>query len=446
MSTQYSLGKRLLYTISIPVLLLSTIAIGAAFMSAWHEIEEVYDAQLVHSAKVLLQLMEHELVEDGDDENFTLSNENPIFQHKYEKNIAFRIWYRNKLMTQSNNATIFAKTQAPPGFSNQTINNEKWRFFMFIETRHDIRIETSERHYIRQELIEKLMASLVLPLILFIPLLFFVIWRGIRSSLKPVVKLSADVDHRNSDDLSVINDQLLPKEIAPLILAINRLFIRINKSFKREREFTDHAAHELRTPLAAMKTQTQVLQKKLALHNTYMTDIDNLLQSINRSSYLVDQLLLLARLQNGQFPKKQFNLSKCLSEVIAESKAEFEQQNIILYTTIYEHYFIQGHDESVAILIRNLLKNSLHYTPSKGSVSISLNSVGQLSIADTGTGIADKDKQRVFERFVRLDNTGNNGSGLGLSITRWIANAHKARITLKDNHPHGLIVTVDWHQ
>lgn len=439
----YSLRRRLLITISIPVILTSLLTIAIGLWSAWHEIEEVYDAQLAHSAKVLLQLMEHELEEDGDEESFQLTEEDPISQHKYEKNLGFRIWYKDKLITQATLAKLYTDLEAPPGFSDQIVNGQKWRFFVYIGS-PDIRIETSERYSIRRELINKLIASLALPVLILVALVLYLVWRGIQKSMQPIIALSSEVDQRNSEDLSKIPTDQTPTEITPFVDAINRLFTRITDSFKREREFTDHAAHELRTPLAAMKTQAQVLLKTVK-DSDHQEDLKHLLISINRAGHLVDQLLLLARLQNQKFPKNNVNLSACIFEALKGVSNQAKEKQITLISHIQEGLYIAGYYESLIMLFSNLLSNSIKYSPSNSEIHINIDSSGLFVLSDHGCGISDDDKIKIFQRFYRADKTNAPGSGLGLAIVKWIADAHNVDVQLRDNHPSGLTVSIQWH-
>lgn len=439
MTAQFSLAKRLLLWISVPLLVASMATVAMAFAYAWHEIEEVYDAQLVHSSKVLLQLIELGMLKHND-RSPRLDGENLELQHKYEKKTAFRVWRDDALVLASQNTTDFADAgQARPGFSDRTINGVRWRFFVFADAANRIRVETSERYDIRYELSWQLMMALVTPGLFFVPIIFLLVWLGVRGSLRPLVKLSADVDRRGTDDLTPIQPHALPHEVSPLVTALNRLFTRIEASFRREREFTDHAAHELRTPLAAMKTQTQVLLRKATRVPELREGLENLQAAIDRSTHLVQQLLALARLQNEHLPRSELCLSCCVDDIIDQYASLAAQKNIHITRHIAAHVKTQGHEESLAILIRNLLDNAIKYSDAGGGIQVSLSSAGVLQITDTGPGLSDEDKGRVFGRFIRADQSGQSGSGLGLTIAGWIAAAHGLLIELKDNEPHGLI-------
>lgn len=437
----YSLRSRLIAWISIPIVIATLMALALSYHFAKEEISEVYDAQLVHSAKVLLQLTEHEISQDT---NFNLGLENPDLQHRYERKLGFRVWVGNDLITGSANTDHFGNFEAPPGFSDHLVDKHEWRFFVFLDPVKQIKIEVSERMDIRDELIVQLMISLIVPALLFLPVIIFMIWMGVRKVLKPVIKISADVDRRGSDDLSPIQKETLPQEIAPLVMAINRLFKRLSESFKREREFTDHAAHELRTPLAAMKTQTQVLMKKAKSVPECAEGLENLQSSINRATHLVEQLLSLARLQHDNLPQHKTDLSQLLHECLAEIQLRAQNKNIALKTDISDQCFVKAHADSVCILLGNLLDNAVKYTPEGGEISVAFSQDGLVTITDSGPGLSDKDKEKVFERFIRADKSGQSGSGLGLSIVKWIAEAHDVTLKLADNQPCGLKVQIQW--
>ncbi len=441
---KYSIKRHLIIWISISVLFASIFMIIFASISAWHEIEEVYDAQLVHSAKLLFQLTKHEILQDDD---FNLGIEDINLKSKYEKNIGFRIWYGDKLITQSANSISFDMFSAVPGFSDHYIFGDKWRFFVFVDGSSNIRVEVSERYNIRYELIVKLVSALFFPVMIFIPLIFFIVWAGVHRVLKPVIEISNDVDKRNSDDLSPISNISLPDEIAPLILAINRLFLRIEESFERERKFTEYAAHELRTPLAAMKTQTQVLIRKISENLPDFKDgLRNLEISINRTSHMVNQLFLLVRIQNESFPKEKINLSKSIYDALESGLVQkAELKDIKFNIEVEDFVFVEAHMDSVLILLKNIFDNAIKYSDIGGAIDIKLDSYGVLKVIDTGCGVSDSDKKIIFEKFVRADKSGQVGSGLGLSIVKWIADIHNVRITLCDNNPKGLIVITEWN-
>ena len=442
MSNTYSLRKGLVRWIGIPIGLAAALTFLSSFLFARHEIDESYDAYLVHTAKVLEQLTRHEILEDDVPH---LGTEETTMMQKYERKTGFRIWRADQLISQSTNTLHFKHFKAPNGFSRHKIGKHEWRFFVLFDPKNNIQIEVSERSDVRYELVGQIMIALIIPGIIFIPLIFFIVLYGVRKTLEPVVRISADVDRRSSDSLLPLKNYTVAEEIAPLVQALNSLFGRIENSFRREREFTGHAAHELRTPLAAMKMQTQVLMKKAKGAPQCKQGLENLQSTIDRSTHLVEQLLSMARIQDNEFCKSKMNLSECLYESVDEIQPVARQKNIAIETGITDHIMIDGNEDSIAILFKNILDNAVKYTPMGGSIFVNCSADGLVEIADMGPGLTGEEKDRAFERFVRLDKTGQPGSGLGLSIVDWIAAEHDVEINLLDNRPKGLKVLMNWN-
>lgn len=437
---EYSLRLELLKLISIPILLAGILVGSVAMWSAYHEISEVYDAQLSHAAKVLLQLTEHE-VKEHESYEIELGAERPDFSHRYEKNISFRIWKGDHLVTESISASHFKNNKAKPGFSDQNIDGKLWRFFMFNDLKTGVSVEVAEKYEIRTELIIQILEGLFAPALIFIPLLLLLIWFGTTRGFKPLLNVSEAVDSKDVNDLTFIDAPRVPKEISPLIRAINRLLERLDKSLKREREFTDNAAHELQTPLAAMKTQTQVLIKKMKDASECKEDLDNLNASIDRSSRMVTQLLNFSRLQRRDLELNDTNLSSLIGVIVEELKPISINKHQQFNANISDNIVINGNVEALSIMIKNLIDNAIKYTPENGKIDVSLTENGVFSLVDTGPGIPDKDKEKVLERFKR-GSTNVEGTGLGLAMVKWASSLHGAELNMNDNVPNGLSVSV----
>ncbi len=437
---QYSLRLHLLSLISIPIILAGCVIGGFAMYSAYHEISEVYDAQLSHAAKVLLQLTEHE-VKEHESYEIELGAERPDISHRYEKNISFRIWKGNHLVTESVSAEDFENINAPPGFSDQKISDKQWRFFVFVDDKTDITVEVAERYEIRTELIIQILGSFFVPALVFVPLLFLLVWLGTTRSLKPLLDVSIAVDKRDASDLAPINACRIPKEVMPLIRALNRLLTRLDTGLRREREFTDNAAHELRTPLAAMKTQTQVLLKKAGDVPECKDGLDNLHASIDRAAYMVDQLLSFSRMQSRDLEFEKINFSALIQDVLKELSPLAIAKRQECEANIAPDIYVTGNKEALSIMVRNVVDNAIKYTPEQGHINVILKNDGTLSVSDNGAGVSDNDKEKVLERFSRGD-TKSQGSGLGLAMVKWACDLHGADLSLSNNEPKGLIISI----
>ena len=441
----YSLRLRLLSLIGIPVVMAGMVMGGLALLSTYHEIDEVYDAQLAQNAKLLLRMTQHEL-EEHERHGLHLDADTFDFSHFYERKLWYRIWQNGRLITQSREADAFKDLKAEaPGFSRHDIGGIHWRFFVYRDAKTAITVEVAENSEVRIELIMQILASLLMPGIIFLPFILLILWAGTTESLRPIRAIADELNLRNAQDLAPICDRTLPREIAPFIVSLNRLFARVEETFQREREFTDNAAHELRTPLAAMKTQTQVLVKKAADVPACKDGLENLQASINRAGQLIEQLLSFARLQNQNEPMEKLHLSFLTEETLREIHPLAVRRGQSLEAEIEQGLYLQGYAEALGVLLRNLVDNAIKYTPEGGMISVSLAKGVDgivLTVTDSGSGIAAENKDKVFERFYRVNKSADSGSGLGLSIVRWVADMHHAKVALEDAKPHGLVVRV----
>lgn len=280
------------------------------------------------------------------------------------------------------------------------------------------------------------------------PMLALLIWFGIGAGLRPLLQLKQEVKQRTANQLVPLATADVPEEVLPLVTALNDLFTRLEDAFESERRFTADAAHELRTPLAALKIQAQVAMRSsdIAERNTAL---ENVLRGVDRATRLVQQLLTLARVdpETAVASFSQVNLQALTASVMAdlEPLAHAKQIEMLLEEGLAAYVF--GDDAQLSLLLRNLLDNAIRYTPAGGLVSVrvtDLNGV-HLEVRDTGPGIPEAEREQVLQRFYRIAGSGEEGSGLGLSIVRRIADLHGARMELSNNAAgEGLLVQVIW--
>ncbi len=439
-----SIKKQLIRRIFFPIILLFFVIGGVALFSANEEIGEVTDAQLAHSAKMILQLAVYDLEKSPSRKTATEPEQVDVL-HSYEKNLIFRIWKDQQIIDQSPGSENFENIHLPSGFSDLTIAGERWRLLVFFDQKNHIKVEIAEKNVARDELIFNIMLGLLVPLSIFIPLLLFIVWLAINKGLNRLVTVSQMVDQRESNDFSEMNIDDIPLEIQPLIKAFNRLLQRMQGSFDRERYFTDNAAHELRTPLAALKTQTQVLLLKMQGMPEYRDGLDNLHTTIERASHMVDQLLSFSRLQSGKSDFEMVNFSEITEETLRHTAPLAIEKGIDIGADIAPDLKVRGDSNALMVMVGNLVHNAIKFTEESGRIDISIIAEGDkaiLKIADTGRGIAEGKKEQVFERFYRINKSDGMGSGLGLSMVKWVCDMHEAEIVLEDNSPKGLIVTV----
>lgn len=431
--TVRSLRIDLLKSLLLPITGSALVSGVIAILFIYHEIQEVYDATLVQYAHTIARTVP---------DVATFENIPAGAVHKYERKIVYRILQADNVIAQTADAP--ALQGLPPGFMDINVKGHPWRYFVMIDERTGQTIEVGETYSIRYELALQLLASLIVPGILFIVLMMVVLWRGTTRGLGRLSLVSRTVDDRAADDLSAIERAEIPVEVSPLIEALNRLFVRIEDGFNRERQFTDNAAHELRTPLAAIKTQAQVIARTEKLSNEGRLHLDNLLAAVDRASAMTSSLLAFARLQNERTAPVMVDLAAITLTEIEALKSFAEQRNVHVVSHLQD-VSIKGVPEGLATLVRNLVQNAIKFSPEGGAVDVNLKnsaSVIELSVGDNGPGIAPHHRDRVFERFYRINKSHHDGIGLGLAMVKWVVDQHSAQIVLADNNPHGLKVTV----
>lgn len=291
-------------------------------------------------------------------------------------------------------------------------------------------IKSPETDETREELTEHLTERMLYPALFGLPVLGLWIWLSIRSALRPLDEVARDIATRDPTRLEILTPQEAPNEIRPLVEAINQLFGRVERTMASEKRFTADAAHELRTPLAALATQAQVAQRARNAEERQHA-IEQLITGSRRLSRLVDQLLTLARLDpDEQRASGNVDLAALAEQVCADHGGLAMDRGITLELDA-SHANVAGDADLLRILLRNIVDNAIRYTPAGGRVLVTTDK-RTLTVSDTGPGIPADQRQRVFDRFQRLAGQDKEGSGLGLSIVARIAERHQARIVLSD--------------
>ena len=422
-----SLRRRLLFLLSGTVLAGWLATAVFTYFDARHEIGEMLDAHLAQSAGLIAAQLEHEF---DDDHEARLPR-----QYKHERKIAFQVWDRKgRLRLRSASAPETRMQSQSEGYGDATIDGKRWRVFSRRdESRHYV-VQVAERYELRDELAQSVASHLLHPLYFALPVLALLIWLAVGAGLAPLSGVAREVARRDPDNLAHLDTGNVPREITPLVVALNALFDRLRQSLEQERRFTADAAHELRTPLAAVKTQAQV-----ALGATGEAEraraLAHVIGGTDRATRLTEQLLVLARLdpQTALPPGRTVDLPALARQGVAEIAPAASAKGVEVGLAAGEAAPVAGDAVLLGVLLRNLLDNAVRYTPAGGEVEVSLRRTDggvALAVADNGPGIPEAERDRVFDRFHRLLGTGEAGSGLGLSIVRRIADLHRARIVL----------------
>jgi two-component system sensor histidine kinase TctE len=301
-----------------------------------------------------------------------------------------------------------------------------------------VQIQVAERITARDEFARQIILRMVVPQAILILLAAFAVWYGVGRGLAPLSTLRREIESRSHRDLSALPEQHAPQEVQPLIRAMNDLLARLGAAISAQQRFIADAAHQLRTPIAGLKTQTD-----LALRQSQLSDVQTTLHQLQtateRSTRLVNQLLSLARAEPGggrDLAAERLDLARLAREVTTEWVPLALARKIDLgYDGAADALWIEGDSLLLREMIGNLLDNAIRYTPGGGQVTVRVAGGPRgvlLSVEDNGRGIPEPERARVFERFYRVLGTGAEGCGLGLAIVREIALSHRAEVTLAD--------------
>lgn len=432
-----SLRLDILRAMILPLAVAGLLTLMAALAAIYHEVAEVYDSTLAQYTRLIAEKTDSDLT----------ATPSAIFDdfpsYKYERKITYRIITDDGRQITSSPAAPEPPVDLPAGFSDHTVAGKPWRFLSVYDSENKRSIIMAERYAIRHELAFQLILSIFIPALLFAIIAVSIIWRATTRGLSRLTSLSEQVDRRAIDDLSAIHGDI-PVEIAGLLDALNRLLARLSDSFAREREFTDNAAHELRTPLATIKIQAQVMARTQDLSPELRQQLDLLLQGIDRATALTASLLAFARLQNELGKMENIDFADVLRKEAAGLETEAQSRAITLNVSITGDNNSHASADSISVLIRNIVQNAIKFSPENTPVDIDLaGDEGKivLMVKDSGRGIAPEYRAKVFERFYRIEKSRVSGTGLGLAMAKWVADIHGARIDISDNHPQGTVFT-----
>ncbi|MDP9928769.1 two-component system OmpR family sensor kinase [Variovorax paradoxus] len=297
-------------------------------------------------------------------------------------------------------------------------------------------IQVAQDMAARRNMAGSLALRTIAPVALMAPLLMLVVWWVVSRSLAPVARVRKQVASRQADDLSAVSEEDLPDEVRPLVQELNLLFDRVRHAFDAQKHFVADAAHELRSPLAALKLQVQGLQRAPDAAARDLA-VSRLVAGIDRATRLVEQMLALARheasMAAGAKPQP-VDLAEVARLAISDAVAAAQARRIDIGVSHADpDAVVSGQPEALRMLLRNLIDNAVKYTPEEGRVDVgiaTLDSGVELSVDDSGPGLPEEERERVLDRFYRSGEPQAPGSGLGLAIVKSIADLHGATVTL----------------
>ncbi|WP_295873598.1 ATP-binding protein [uncultured Zhongshania sp.] len=339
---------------------------------------------------------------------------------------------------------------ANEGFSENNFNGYRWRTLSYFNFVNGHRIMIAERVDLRYRLAESVILESIIPVVVVLPVAGLLIWLIIGHGLKSLAILARILRGKAADDLSAVDVGKAPNELMPVIESVNSMLRRLAASFERERRFSADAAHELRTPISAIKIHLHNLRDEYGQDDESLLSLE---RDVDRLAHLVEQMLLLHRTTPDHYPAKfeRVSLAVLAREVIAERYEDFVSKDQII-ELLGNDGEVDGDRFAIGILLQNLLTNASKYTQRGGAIQVKIEALEnrvRLVVVDNGPGISADMKERVFERFYRVGgdrhSSGVSGCGLGLSIAEHIAELHSASISMATgDNGCGLAVTVDF--
>lgn len=435
-----SIRTYLLINLLLSVFLISSLAIIANIFFSRKDIQSQLDSALISTSQriqiLLSSIPDHKHLKRKQIEINALTNTSDCEDDL--STTVFQLWDKNgQLILHSANAPKTPLSKGMNGLTTHKINSISWRVYTSTIKKQSTVLMVAENYSFRLQLEHRLTKDSTLIMLLTYPFLGLLIWIIVGRALTPIKRIAQEIEQRAPSYLHPVNNKSVPKEIKPLINALNHLFERLLDAFNREKRFTADAAHELRTPLAAINAHAQVALKtedRKALDSILL----KMVGSVTRSTHVIQQLLTLTRLvpEASINDPIRMNLETEAARTAAEIVPDALKKNIEieLVTTGDFEPTIFGNPTAISILVRNLIDNAVRYSPHGSEVSIHIESTSKdiiLSVIDNGPGIPEELRERVFERFYRVLGTDETGSGLGLGIVLKIIKLHQADIALE---------------
>ena len=408
----------------------------ATYFDARHHVGRLFDAQLAEYSAVLSAIAGHEVRE--------VLPTIGAPEDAYAQALTYQVFSLDGLLLMRSLEAPAVPLATQEGFSDVEALGVRWRALRRRDLQHGFSIVVAHRVDERDALVRDVALRQLVPLALGLPLLAGVIWVSVARATRPLRRLAAEVRARAADHLDRIDEREVPAEVAPLVNALNQLFDRVAQSFESERRFTGDAAHELRTPLAALRTQAEVALST-AHEERRRHALEQVIAGVERAGRLVQQMLALARLDAPQpLQPRPVLLRDVLEAAGAELRAEAAARSIALVREVEGAPRVMGDRAMLEVLFRNLVENAVRHAPDHGQVRLTARVDGADAVArveDSGAGVAPELRERIFQRFFRAPGAGA-GSGLGLSIARRIAELHHGSIAAGASDLGGLRVEV----
>jgi two-component system sensor histidine kinase QseC len=447
-----SIRRALLLSILGTTTLVMLIAAAFSYRAGLQEAGELFDAKLAHSSRVLMSLVDEPLSDLDERSDTGRSEDARVIRvwhgrvegegealaladgHAYETKLAFQVRdAAGVLLLRSDSGPSAPLAPLAPGFADRTIDGAHWRTFT-LKSPSGLWYQSGEEAAIREEIAEEIALGTLVPLLVALPLLAVLVWVAVGWACRSLVRVSDAVALRAPERLEPIRLERVPREVHGLVGAVNGLLERLDNALLRERRFTADAAHELRTPVAALKVHAYNLRQADGDGERAQSQA-RLDAGIERMERLIAQLLALSRIESGSA------VPPARTRIDLAAMAQHHERDLAALGAVDGRRLrldlapavVLGDESAIDALVRNLIDNAVRYAPPAGEVLVRTGREGDrawLVVEDSGPGIPEEARARVFERFHRELGTGVEGSGLGLAIVAEAVRVHGGDIAL----------------
>ena len=398
------------------------VAALRGFQSSMEKAEQLFDRQLQDTARLIARVHTEQTT--------------PVTV--YDTELAFQIWSNGRLLAASRNAPDSEICALEPGFGFSNFGGYRWRTVAYPDDAGGNWTLVAERTDMRYTLAENVILESLFPALAGLPVVGLLIWLIVSAGLRPLRQLAHTFASKRPDDLSPVSVSSPRQELAQIVASSNGLLARLESSLRREIQFASDAAHELRTPISALKLQVYNLAHEPGVDKDLLTQLE---QSVIRLGHTVEQILDLYRSEPDRYnaPFAPIDLGDLAREVLAEEYPAFDARQQQL-EFVGEACIVFGDRFALQTLLRNLLSNARKFTPRQGSIQVTVSREGhdaRLVVEDSGPGIEANQRETVFERFYRGGqdgrSSGESGCGLGLAIVKRLVDLHQGRIEIVDS-------------
>lgn len=430
MSPRWSLRNRLVGLLILAALL--AWSVGAAWLThgARREAEVLFDASLVETAHVVLAFAVHEAGErgDGDDEILELTQ----VEHAHAEHLFYQVRSpRGEISVYSPGAPAAPLADVTErGLADHVVDGAAWRVYSLADPRSGLTIHVGEPLARREALARAALLRLAIPGAFLVLLLALAAWWISGWVLKPVERTARRIDALSPGESPALAAGELPREVEPLAHALERLQQRVQQALLLERTLTADAAHELRTPLAALRAQAQLAQRA-ATEDERRQALAATVEAADRCTRLADAVLTLARLDAAAFiPADAESVAiRDIAELVVRESATAAKSRGVGVEIVAEPVELKADPDALAVLLRNLVDNALRHAKRRVRVELAGGKTALIAVRDDGDGVPDEARERLFDRFYRAPESDAAGSGIGLALVKRIAELHGGSVT-----------------